>query len=306
MKEFFRIVNMFPERLREQISSACKGQDDFTEIRLRSGRPISIVKERLQFFVRGENLSQSDAGALCVTGKELMETLQRISGYSVYARQREIDDGYFTICGGHRVGVCSSRVGESSVNCFSVSSVNIRVAQQHFGCSNEIFRRTNAIRENKLSFLLYGEVLSGKTTVLRDSIRRLASAPHYKKISLIDERKEIAAVWQGLPSLDVGVCTDILDCQSKLRGVEIAVRSLSPDIIACDEIGNAGEIEPLLSARLCGVNILATAHAKSIDDLKKRNGIKALIENGVFDYYVQIGKGGELGSIGEIHGGDEL
>ncbi len=306
MKEFNRIVKMFPDRLRERIEAACKDTDDFTEIRLRCGRPLSLIKGKAPYFINGESLTSVDAGALCVTARELMETLQRISGYSVYAKQREIDEGYFTICGGHRVGVCSSRVGESTVDCFSVSSVNIRIAKEHMGCSNEIFRRVSAIKQNKLSILIFGEALSGKTTILRDCVRRLSSAPHYKKISLIDERKEIAAVWQGLPSLDVGACTDVLDGYSRQRGIEIAIRSLSPEIIACDEIGSEADVEAILYARLCGSNVIATAHAKSIESIKKRKEFATLLNNEVFDYYISIGEEDKIGKIGRIYSGDEL
>lgn len=304
MNEFIRIVNMLPERIKQPIITAVGSKDDFTEIRLRSERPISLIEGNKPRFICAERLSDSDIGALCITLKELIESLQRLSGYSLYARQREINEGYFTMRGGHRVGICSSAT-DNGVDGFSANAVNIRIARERKGCADELLSQLPNGGKNA-SLLIFGAVLSGKTTILRDCVRRLSSAPNFQKVALIDERREIAAVWQGAPTLGVGSCTDVLDGYTRPRGAEIAVRALSPDIIACDEIGSEQDTEALLSASFSGVRVFATAHAGSIDELMKKANIRKLIENGVFEHIAQIGKNGEIGKLASVIKAEEI
>ncbi len=162
----------------------------------------------------------------------VQEIRLRAARYSVYARQHELQNGFVTLRGGHRMGVCGTAVmqGGSVLNVRHISSLNLRIAREHRGCGKKLFAQ---LRGKSGGVLLCGAPCSGKTTLLRD-LARLFSAEDGRQTALIDERGEIAAVCDGVPQNDVGFC-DVFDGYPKAQAMEQALRSLSPQVMICDE-----------------------------------------------------------------------
>jgi stage III sporulation protein AA len=152
------------------------------------------------------------------------------------------------------------------------------------------------------SLLIVGAPSSGKTTVLRDLARQLScgKAGGYLKVAVVDERCELGAVYDGVPQNDLGPCCDILSGYPKAEGILTAVRTLSPQVILCDEIGGEPEVSGMLDGVNCGVKMIATAHAATIAELKGRKQIRRLLEYGVFDQIVRLGGADSPGQIVEI------
>ena len=248
-----------------------------TEIRLRAGRPAVFVN------IFGEMKACSEA----FSAEEIAECFAEICRYSVHSFQEEIAQGYVTLDGGHRVGICGTAVKMGGRIEFikDVSGLNIRIAREAPGCADEIFERffSRGIR----SVLIAGKPLCGKTTILRDLARRLGER---RRVTIIDSRNEISASVHGNPTLDVGLNTDVLCGCEKSEGIMLSIRSMSPEIIICDEIAN--DEKAVEQALFCGVKIIASAHAGSISELQKRPQTRVLMP--YFDAAAVIGERGRL------------
>ena len=252
------------------------------EIRIRAGRPAVCVS------VFGEMRQCSEA----FSAGEIEEFFAEICRYSVHSFQEDIARGFVTLDGGHRVGICGTAVKENGRIVFikDISGLNIRIAHQIKGCSDGIFNRFFSLEAGGLcSLLIAGKPLSGKTTILRDLARRLGER---HRVTVIDSRNEISASVRGMPSLDVGLNTDVLCGCGKSEGIMLALRSLSPEVIICDEI--AHDEAAVEQALFCGVKIIASAHSASLKELDSRfndpeNGLPRL-----FDAVAVIGERGKL------------
>lgn len=257
-------------RLTEPFSSVA-------EIRIRVGRPAVCVN------TFGEMRICSDP----FSSEEVAEFFAQICRYSVHSFQDDIARGFVTLDGGHRVGISGTAVRENGKIVFikDVSGLNIRVAHQIVGCSDEIYERF--FSNGLCSLLIAGKPLSGKTTVLRDLARRLGES---RRVTLIDSRNEISASVRGTPSLDVGLNTDVLCGCGKSEGIMMALRSLSPEVIICDEI--AHDEAAVEQALFCGVKVIAAAHAGSLAELDRRFGECGLPR--LFDAAAVIGERGKL------------
>ncbi len=222
------------------------------ELRLRAGRRAAAVLSDGRMLGCSEVLSREDIEAC----------FRELCRDSVHSFAREISEGCITLEGGHRAGFCGTAVvsGGRLETLRDISSINLRFAREVRGCGEELFRA--AFGEGLRSLLIAGPPMSGKTTVLRD-IARLLGERH--RVALIDTRGELAACCHGVPSLDVGEHTDVLSGYPRSEGILIALRTLSPDIILCDEI--SGDTEPLEHCMNCGVRLVATIHAGSLGEL---------------------------------------
>lgn len=258
-------------------------QKGIREIRLRLGQPVYLQTGNGGLFLSKSGTVQRVPGpnSLCIDRESLEECFRAICGYAVHTHQNELKNGFVTLKGGHRAGICGTGVyHEGSLAAIrEISSVNIRVAHQVFGAADEILRRWDRLG----GILLAGPPASGKTTILRDMARQLGSGygGMILKIALIDERGEIAASVGGYPQNDVGFCTDVLNGISKQEGISMAVRTLSPHLIFCDEIGQDSEIVPIASAMASGVMIAATVHGRSFRDLCQKPAIARLLQMGM-------------------------
>lgn len=257
--------------------------DICTEIRLRLGAPVVMrgLSKNIFLGLNGETTNIKDA--IVCERDDIEYSFRAVCDNSVHSYEKEISQGFITVAGGHRVGICGTAVySDDKIKTLkNISSMNFRIAHEITGCSEEIY---NQIFNNGLhGVLISGAPLSGKTTFLRDLCRILSEK---YRVSVVDERSEIAAVYMGEPQNKTGPFSDILDGYSKRDGIETAVRVMSPDVIICDEIGSENDITALSDTLNSGVKILASVHAKNETELLKRKKIMKLIQTGAFEYIV--------------------
>ncbi len=253
------------------------------EIRLRAGREAAAVR-------------LDGATGICskaLLSEDIEECFREICGNSVHSYRREISEGYITIAGGHRVGFCGTYTagsgGEFTLK--NISSINIRFAREVIGSAEEIYNQI--FSKGLSSMLLIGKPLSGKTTILRDLSRILGSR---HRVALIDTRGELAGCVEGVPQLNVGVNTDVLTGYPKSTGIMCAIRSLSPEVVICDEIGD--DAEALEQCMYSGVKIIASIHASGIEEIKARADIGRLVSR--FETMAVIGSKGKLIETREV------
>lgn len=281
-------------------------QNTATEIRLRLNRPLSIVCTNYTYYITASgNLtsSVSDKYMLTITKQDIDETFQNICNYSVYTRQNEIINGFVTMQGGHRAGICGTAVisnGRIS-NIRDISSLNIRIAREHKGCADLLYQK---IKTSDKGILICGAPCSGKTTVLRD-LARILSTSESKNVSLIDERGELAGTSSGAFQNDIGMC-DVFDCYKKSDGISQAVRSMSPDIVMCDEIGSADDVLAIEQAVNSGVTVIATVHAANENELKNKSNICSAVKLGAFKKIVFLSDRSNVGKITRISEAGEI
>jgi len=262
-----------------------------TELRFKTGWPPEIFYGRECRFLSdaGEILKTPCSGAT-MSREEISDIFCALCGYSAYSHQEELGRGFITIGGGHRVGICGTAVykGGRLAVMRDLTSLNIRVAREVHGAADEIMER--ALADGLCGLLISGPPCSGKTTVLRDLARQLSYGKLGRpvKTSVVDERGEIAAVWQGEPQNDMGPCCDVLNLSHKADGIEAAVRTLSPEYIICDEIGTEEDAEAILHAANCGVSFAASIHAENEDELLKKRIAARLLDAGIFGRIVLL------------------
>lgn len=271
------IFFILPEGIKNQIKTV-SNYNLLQEIRIKVNKPL-IIQIGEKDYIQGYISSKED----------MKKILNKMSGYSVYAVEEELKQGYITIKGGHRVGICGECIIEDlKVKTIkNISSINIRVSKEIVGCSNYIMKEI--IKENRIrNTIIISPPRCGKTTILRDITRNLSDGMknlnfHGKKVSVIDERSEIGACSNGVPQMNIGIRTDILDNCPKSVGIMMAIRSMAPEVIVCDEIGTYEDMKSILAAVNCGVNIITTIHGFGIEDLYNRDVFKDITQNDVFD-----------------------
>ncbi len=266
-------------------------QSDLTEVRLRAGRPVQMV------WIGGE--------ALCgapLDPEQLHAIVTALMDYSYYARESELSQGFFTLNDGSRVGVCG-RIARNGADCrmTEISSICLRIARSVPGCADGIMSAVDGKRGLKSTLILSRPGL-GKTTLLRDIARQLSEAG--RRVSLADERHELAACRMGMPTLDVGPRTDVLDGCPRPLAIATLIRSMGPDVIVTDEIGGEGDAKALADAARCGVAVAASAHADSVEAALARSMLRAAIREGAFHNIVLLGRRpGEIRQVLELDGG---
>lgn len=266
------------------------------EIRLRRGGKLSVSAYGSEYFVTpAGQLRSSPEKAVDVTPEEIEHTYREALQNSVYSFEKEICRGYVTYEGGCRVGFCGKAVctaDEHLTSIKEISSVNIRIAKEVIGCADELYNKL--FSQGLTSVLIAGPPASGKTTVLRELCRKLSE--NYR-ISLIDERNEIAAMYKGVPQNDIGYKTDVFSSYPKAEAMMTAVRVMSPQIMICDEIGSDDELRAFEYALNSGIYLIAACHAGSMDELTRRKTLAALIEQKAFKKVVFLGNGALISKI---------
>lgn len=270
------------------------------EIRLRAGGGLAVVFGGKTYFLTktSELYLTPQQDSVLVAAADLLEVARLICNNSVYSHLDEILNGYITMPFGNRAGVCG--VFRQGKFC-DITSVNIRISHQIIGVAKNLTQNYSGG-----SVLICGPPGSGKTTFLRDFVRSLSNGENGKsyRVSVIDTRGEIAAATCGVPQNEVGFNTDVISGRPKPEGIEVALRSMSPEVIAFDEIGTEKELLGVMQSINTGVFIVTTAHIGSVAELKKRGVTKKLIESGVINKVVFLKKVGEPPLIleGEICG----
>lgn len=275
------------------------------EIRIRADKPLMISKSGQDYFVNNAGgISLAYGDSTFVTRQEIDKTLQLMCNYSIYAIEEELKQGFLTLTGGHRVGFSGRGVIEGSrIKALkNISGMNIRIAREVRGCGGKI---VNLLFNDGVKHTLIASPPGcGKTTLLRDIIRILSwgdgSLSRGYKVGVVDERSEIAGCYLGVPQRDVGIRTDVLDACPKAQGMIILLRSMSPEILAVDEIGSMEDADAIENAINSGVKVIATVHGKDIKDIIARPGIKSLMDKKSFERIVFLSRKNGPGTIEEI------
>lgn len=270
------------------------------EIILRVNKPLTVrCSDSVYYITRNGCVSSVllSQQMLTVSKKDIMQAFQNICNYSVYSRQNEIVNGFVTVCGGHRAGICGTCVlnDKKVVNIKEISTVNIRIAREFPNCSDGLFKN---LGQNLGSLLICGAPSTGKTTLIRDVARRLSTDCGFK-VCVVDERGELAATQNGIAQNDLGFC-DILDGYPKSIGIEQALRCMSPDYIVCDEIGSRNDFDAIENMLNCGVKFIATIHCDSKKSLLKRKNIVELLRMNAFEKAVFLESRQNAGKIKSI------
>ena len=291
------ICRYIPMPLRKYIEELNESErNKINEIRFRVNRPVTVTKDGKQFFItQNRSLSRNASFGIAAGYDDLNHILNAICSFSVHSYNRELSNGYITVENGVRVGIAGSVADSDTSNLKYITSLNFRIPRQIKGCSDYIFNKY--LSDKPKSILICGGVSSGKTTLLRDLCRNFGNS---YTVSLIDERGEIAGCCNGVPENEIGAFTDVYDGVSRERGIISSIRSLSPEIIVCDEIGSTDDSEAIMQGYGCGVKFAATAHGNSIEELMKRQCIGRLIEKNVFDIAVVLDGSENAGKIKEI------
>lgn len=299
------IVTIFPPHIRQALMVCMDRQREqwriMEEIRVRVNRPM-------QFYCGGEEyfLSLKAPGLVCgmrdayiIREDDIQAILTFLSGYSIYAYEEELRQGFLTLKGGHRVGVAGRAVLEHSrvTRLSDIQFLNIRIAHQCRGCAQGIYPHLHG-ESGVLNTLILSPPGMGKTTLLRDCIRLLSDGAEGRKgcrIGVVDERSEIAACHRGIPQNDLGIRTDVLDGCSKAVGMRMLLRSMSPEVIAVDELGGEEDFEAVEQILYSGSRILGTIHAEGMEELRKKPRLKQWLESGIFDRCIVIRCDGRRG-----------
>ena len=280
---YLQAAALLPPHLRRRAQQVDKAyQAVAEELRLRAGRPMTVV------CPQGERLVPDDEP---VQAGDLNLVVEIATRASAHTAMEQVRSGYFTVSGGHRIGICGSAVVKDGAifNLRHLSSLAIRIAREVLGASASV---ADKLWEGDTfqSTLILSPPGGGKTTLLRDLIRRLSNGTDHPalRVGVADERGELAAMYHGLPQFDVGRQTDVVDGCPKAAGLMMLLRGMNPQVLAADEITAPEDCAALLLAANCGVSLLCTAHAAGLHDLKTRPMYRPLLENCCFKRLVVL------------------
>lgn len=263
-----------------------------TEIRIRKNLPLILMIGKRVFFItaKGKLLNHHSEFSYSVDDEEFDVIFRRLCNYSMHCEIDNLINGYITMDGGNRVGVCSSAVKKGGIITAvkDISSLNIRIANEIKDCAKPVL---NLLYVNDFpSIIVASPPAGGKTTFLRDLSRLLSGGFHnqYRKIAIVDERNEIAYKDSNGITADVGINVDVITGFSKAGGIEIAVRTLSPEMIVCDEISTSAELNAMQDGFLSGVSFAVSVHAKTKEELLNKPIVKSLMGIKEFRYIVLL------------------
>lgn len=274
----------FPQEVRDEMELLLPGE--LREIRVRAGQPTAfITASRTALLSWQPDPRQVEALA------------EALSGHSLYARADETRQGYITLRGGHRMGLCGHVSGSGALA--DIGSLCIRIAGQWPGCADMLLPlcREGGVAQ---SLLLIGPPGSGKTTLLRDLARQLSAGNGAMQTAVIDERGELAACVHGVPQLDIGCTADVLDGLSKPAAVAWLIRAMAPQLLVTDELSGPEDASAVLDAMACGAAVLTSVHGVGLREVAARPALAGLMARRVFAYYVVLsGEGG--GRVSAVH-----
>lgn len=294
-----RVLRVLPCGIRVLLEKERLRYEHLQEIRLRTEKPLILIydgKERM--------IGKERDGPYIVTKEDIKEMVQYVSNYSLYAYEYEMRQGFITIEGGHRVGMTGQAIIEDGKvkNLRYISSINLRMSHEIKGCADQVF--SYIVSGGKMCHtLIVSPPRCGKTTLLRDMIRQISNGNRWiggMSVGVVDERSEIGGCYMGVAQNQLGDRTDILDCCPKAEGMMMLIRSMSPQVIAVDEIGTAEDIHAIAHAMHCGCRMVATVHADSMEELRKKPILCQLVDQKLFERYILLGNQKHVGQVNGI------
>lgn len=304
-----------PDSIRQQLEAIPERLlSKMEEVRIREGRPIEIgFRDEHRFINESGDLAKIPKLGYLPTRQDCLFILEMLTEHSMYSYEEQLQKGFITLRGGHRVGMVGQTTVESGKirHLKDISGFNIRIAREVVGCSRPLLRGIlDQDAHNVHNTLIISPPQQGKTTLLRDFSRQISDGdwPTYvnwpsRKVGIVDERSELAACVQGVPTFHVGTRTDVLDGCPKAEGMMMLVRAMSPHVIVVDEIGRDEDAVAIHEVAHAGIRILCSAHGYSIDDIRKRPMFRSLLDSGVFQRYLVIGHNYAQGNIYRIYDG---
>lgn len=302
------LLRIFSLRIRSMMAKAALDYDKLQEVRLRINAPLTLVYDNQEYFVTGQSRLVKEAREVFLVNKnELRETMEYISNYSLYAFEEEIRQGFITIQGGHRVGIAGKAIldGEKIKSIKHISFINVRLSHQVKGCANQVLPYLYDEKNQEIYHtLIISPPRCGKTTILRDIIRQISDGAGQVpglSVGVVDERSEIGACYMGIPQNELGMRTDILDCCPKAIGMMMLIRSMSPRVIAVDEIGSKDDLEAIEYVLNCGCKLIATVHGSSLEDIRNKPVLNRLMNEHIFERYILLSNRKQVGTLEEIY-----
>lgn len=286
MIPYEQAAKVLPQPLREGAMALDRGRRAKTEeLRLRVGQPVAVVLDGQEFVL----------STACVTPRDLEQLADLASQASLHTVLPQLCQGYITISGGHRLGLCGRAVMREGRICGlrDFSSANLRIARQVTGAARPVVRDL-WVNDRPANTLILAPPGLGKTTLLRDLIRCFSAGDGYppRRVGLADERGEVAALWEGRPQLDLGPRTDVVEGCPKADGLMLLLRAMNPQVLAVDEITDPADVDALEQAAGCGASLLATAHGWDRADLERRPLYRQLLSAGILERLVYIRREG--------------
>ena len=275
------VLSYLPEKMRGLMASLQESElQGLTEVRLRAGGPVFYVYPRfIRYLQKNGGLSSKHTEEAYSVGTSAVKGIvERLCHFSVHSCKKQLEEGFFVIENGVRVGVSGVYSSAERPALYEYASLNFRIPRCIKDCADELFSET--FDQN---IIICGSVNSGKTTVLRELCRLTGNC---RKTALIDERNEIAYVSGGEARNDIGAMTDVIVNLDRASGIMSAVRTLSPAVVFCDEISSMEDSEAILNGIGCGVRFIVTAHGEDYNGLMKRKDIAFLINSGQIDSIV--------------------
>ncbi len=300
------LVLIFSKDIREILMRVSADFRQVQEIRLRIHAPLLMIYHNREYYVTPEgNLSNLVEKAYVVSRQDLRETMEYVSNYSLYAFEEEMKQGFLTIQGGHRIGIAGKAITDASGirGIKFISFINVRLSHQIRGCADLVM--PYLYEEHKvLHTLIISPPRCGKTTLLRDMIRQVSNGSgteEGRSVGVVDERSEIGACYQGVPQNELGIRTDVLDCCPKAQGMMMMIRTMSPQVVAVDEIGSREDLEAMEYVMNCGCKLIATVHGSSIDDIRQKPVLRKLVQERWFERYIVLNNCGQIGNVDQIY-----
>lgn len=294
------IIRLFPETIQKSfIRKLNDNWHHLQEIRIRLDKPIELIFDEQTEWIKN----------MCPTRKDTMYILNQLSEFSLYRMEDELRQGFITIEGGHRVGIAGkvNTIGGEVKAIQHITFMNIRVAKEKIGVAHPFmpFIYNGGKYDNTL---LVGAPQTGKTTIIRDMARLIASDQGNtsgKKVGIVDERSEISGSIKGVPQHTLGLRTDVMDACPKAEGMMMMIRSMSPEVLIIDEIGSKKDVTALMEAINAGVTVICSIHAQTLEELRKRPSIQPLFANNVFKRFILLERGLKPGKVKAIYNENE-
>jgi stage III sporulation protein AA len=302
------ISRWFCDKLRKILEQTPVNLQGIEEIRIRIGKPLLLRGNRHEVFIDSNGKSVPAKLAYLVEREDLLQTLERMTQSSLYAAEEEMKQGFLTLPGGHRVGITGEALMKNGElqTLKHISGLNVRITREVHGMAAAVLPMLLKSDGTLYHTLILSPPRAGKTTLLRELIQKLSDGNpdlnlRGQTVGVVDERGELAGMWQGVPAYNLGCRTDVLDGCPKRLGISMLVRAMSPSVIAVDELGHPEDVDAVLDALRTGVSVLSTAHAANLEEAVKRPSLEDLFKYGVFERVVILSRRQGPGTVEAIH-----